>query len=258
MPQIVSEPMPCCHTSTITPHAAATESRFSITAFSGSTASGRRARAGGTSGGDQRDDEPRSCRRRHRRSRRSAPPPATDPAQASVRMRSSVARPSPELAVAGDDGDQRRAVAPPAAGAAACTPSTGEPWRGRRRPRQGLERRQRPRRRPAPLELLEPARAGSRLRERLRARIAELDRERGAASASSPRPTRSRRPSGGAPRAAPTRSTAPPRARPALRGQSSRGPIVASTTGSSVSATATLTSGIQAGDPDAAQEREAG
>ena len=35
MPKISSEPKPFCQTSTIRPHAAATESRFSRTAFSG-------------------------------------------------------------------------------------------------------------------------------------------------------------------------------------------------------------------------------
>ena len=47
MPQIASEPQPCCQTRTRSPHAAATESRFSRTALSGST-SERNARASRT------------------------------------------------------------------------------------------------------------------------------------------------------------------------------------------------------------------
>jgi hypothetical protein len=47
MPQIASVPIPFCQTSTITPHAAATESRFRTTAWSGST-SERKARARST------------------------------------------------------------------------------------------------------------------------------------------------------------------------------------------------------------------
>ena len=35
MPQIASEPQPCCQTSTVSPQAAATDSRFSRTALSG-------------------------------------------------------------------------------------------------------------------------------------------------------------------------------------------------------------------------------
>ena len=47
MPQIASEPTPCWKTSTISPHAAATDSRFSSTAFSGRS-SERKARASST------------------------------------------------------------------------------------------------------------------------------------------------------------------------------------------------------------------
>ena len=58
MPQIASEPKPCCQTSTIRPHAAATESRFRRTALSGRT-SERNARASSrnVSARDQRDHE---------------------------------------------------------------------------------------------------------------------------------------------------------------------------------------------------------
>ena len=44
MPQIASEPQPCCQTRTISPHAAPTDSRLRITAFSGMI-SERKARA---------------------------------------------------------------------------------------------------------------------------------------------------------------------------------------------------------------------
>ena len=44
MPQIASEPWPCCQTRTSTPQAAATLSTFRMTAFSGSS-SERNARA---------------------------------------------------------------------------------------------------------------------------------------------------------------------------------------------------------------------
>jgi hypothetical protein len=44
MPQIASEPHPCCHTRTMSPHAAPTDSRFSTTALSGMTTE-RKARA---------------------------------------------------------------------------------------------------------------------------------------------------------------------------------------------------------------------
>ena len=44
MPQIACEPKPCCQTSTISPHAAPTESRLSRTALSGRS-SERKARA---------------------------------------------------------------------------------------------------------------------------------------------------------------------------------------------------------------------
>ncbi len=37
MPQIAWDPQPCCQTRTMSPHAAATESRFSRTALSGRT-----------------------------------------------------------------------------------------------------------------------------------------------------------------------------------------------------------------------------
>ena len=47
MPQIASDPTPCCHTRTIRPQAAPTESRFSRTALRGRT-SERNARASRT------------------------------------------------------------------------------------------------------------------------------------------------------------------------------------------------------------------
>ena len=98
---------------------------------------------------------------------------------------------------------------------------------------------------PGVLELLEARARRAGLCERLRARIAELDRERDADERQQHRGRRDR----GDPAVAhdhprPRGPQAPPRARPAARGQSSRGPIVASTTGSSVIATATLTSGM--------------
>ena len=115
---------------------------------------------------------------------------------------------------------------------------------------------------PAPMpgrrELLEPGARGTRLGERLGARVAELDREGGGRERDEHGGGGDqRRPSGGARRAAPTRSTRGRSGRRRGRRRSSRGPTVARTTGSSVIATATLTSGINMpGDADAAQERD--
>jgi len=103
MPQIVSEPQPCCQTMTIRPQAAATDSRFRSTAFSGRTID-RNARA------SSRKVRPAmramtSGKLPYTASRKSALcaacPPVTTSASAmspvASRMRSSVSRPAGEL-----------------------------------------------------------------------------------------------------------------------------------------------------------------
>ena len=259
MPQIASEPQPCCQTSTIRPQAAPTDSRFSRTALSGMI-SERNARASSrnVSTRDQRDARAGSCRRRRRGSRRSGPPRRRSTASPAGRprgSRSSVARPAGGVAVRGrDDGDQRRAVAAPVGrrdrrcGRRRRPASVGDDWRrvvrsgracrtataGRCRCPERLELVER-RRGPGPAWASDSA-CG------LPSWI--VDAATTSAGEDGGRDDR-RRPSGGGRRSAPRPSSRGWRGpRGALWRRSRRGPIVARTTGSSVIATATLTSGI--------------
>ena len=119
-------------------------------------------------------------------------------------MRSSVARPARRVAVLGrDDGHERAAVAAPVrrGDRGLDAVDVGERLGDRvgiAGPHERVEGRQRPGADARGLELLEAGARGSRLAERLRARVAELDREGGGGERASTAVDATRRPSGGA------------------------------------------------------------
>ena len=265
MPQIASEPWPSCQTSSSTPHAAATLMTFRITAFSGSS-SERNARASRTNviDRDQRDHQREVAVDGVDEVARSAagrPPTRTSRALRCARRRarssSEVAARSPRSrrAIGKASHDRRAALAPlrraparPRRGCPSPRPRAAATALGRRAVGTSTSFGSSA---PEPMpELLERDEARPWRRPPWRSCSTFGDARAAGSSprARAPRARRARRPpraSGGARRRCAQRV----QARDGLVvgapcGQSSRGPSVCSTTGSSVSATSTLISGI--------------